>query len=125
MLERSGVPLLLGTDAGLWGNAPGFSALEEVGLLVASGLTSYQTLRAATVGPAEFLNRHVRGARQPGAIGVRNRADLLLLEGNPLDDVGNLQRRAGVMVRGEWMPADKLEGLLQALEAEYAADEIR
>jgi imidazolonepropionase-like amidohydrolase len=121
-LERAGVSLLLGTDAGLWGNLPGFSALEEARLLVESGLTPYRALRTATVEPANVLNRHVRGASQPGAIRVGNRADLVLLEGNPLVDIANLRRQAGVMVRGKWLPASELDRLLRALEAEYAAE---
>jgi imidazolonepropionase-like amidohydrolase len=121
-LERAGASLLLGTDAGLWGNLPGFSALEEARLLVESGLTPYQALRTATVEPADVLNRHVRGASQPGAIRVGNRADLVLLEGNPLVDIANLRRQAGVMVRGKWLPASELDRLLRALEAEYAAE---
>ena len=121
-LQRTGVSLLLGTDAGLWGNLPGFSALEEARLLVESGLTPYEALRSATVRPAEALNRHVPGASQPGAIALGNRADLLLLEGNPLVDIENLRRRTGVMVRGRWLPAAELDRRLRALEAEYASD---
>jgi imidazolonepropionase-like amidohydrolase len=120
--QRKGVPLLLGTDGGLWGNVPGASALEEVRLLVESGLTPYQALRAAVVAPAKFLNRHVRDAAQPGALEVGNRADLLLLEDNPLEDVGALDRRVGVMLRGQWLPAGELDRRLEALAAEYAAE---
>jgi len=121
-LDAAGVPLLLGTDAGLWGNVPGFSALEELRLLVESGLTPFRALRAATVAPAEFLNRHVRGADQPGVIAEGGRADLVLLEGNPLEDIAHVQRRAGVMVRGEWFPAERLEALLGTLEVRYAGE---
>ena len=124
-LDAAGVPLLLGTDAGLWGNVPGFSALEELRLLVESGLTPFRALRAATVAPAEFLNRHVRGADQPGVIAEGGRADLVLLEGNPLEDIAHVQRRAGVMVRGEWFPAERLDSLLRTLERRYAGEAER
>jgi imidazolonepropionase-like amidohydrolase len=118
--HAEGVRLLLGTDAGLWGNVPGFSAVEELDRLVESGLTPYQALRAATVEPAVFLNRHVRGSRQPGAIAVGNRADLLLLEGNPLENIANVRRHVGVMVRGQWLPRGQLDALLQELSEGYA-----
>ena len=121
-LDAAGVPILLGTDAGLWGNVPGISALEELRLLVESGLTPFRALRAATVVPAGFLNRHIPGADQPEAIGKGSRADLVLLEGNPLEDIANVHRRAGVMVRGEWFPADRLGALLGALETRYATE---
>jgi imidazolonepropionase-like amidohydrolase len=116
------VPLTLGTDAGLWGNPPGFSALEELRLLVESGLTPYEALRAATVTPAEFLNRYVRAARQPGVIAKGGRADLLLLEANPLVDVSNASRRAGVMARGQWFAEERLRGMMEELARGYAIE---
>ncbi len=119
-LVEEGALLMLGTDAGLWGNPPGFSALEEVRLLVAAGLAPAQALRAATLDPAEFLNRHVPGADQPGEVRVGMRADLLLLEADPLADVANLARRAGVMVRGRWLPEAELRDSLERLAAGYA-----
>jgi imidazolonepropionase-like amidohydrolase len=114
------VPLMLGTDAGLWGNPPGFSALEELRLLVESGLTPYEALRAATVTPAEFLNRYVRGARQPGVIAKGGRADLVLLHANPLVDVSNVSRRAGIMARGHWFAEERLRGMMEELARGYA-----
>ena len=122
-LEAEGVPLLLGTDAGLWGNVPGYSAVEEVRLLVASGLTPYQALRAATVAPARFLNRHVPGAEQPEGIRLGDRADLVLLDGDPLRDVALLKRNAGVMVRGQWLTRERLDGMLRELASDYAREQ--
>jgi imidazolonepropionase-like amidohydrolase len=119
--NAAGVRLMLGTDTGLWGNPPGFSALEELGLLVESGLTPYQALRAGTATPAEFLNRYVRGARQPGPIAEGNRADLLLLQANPLEDVGNLAKRSGVMSRGRWLSQAQLDWLMEELARGYAS----
>jgi imidazolonepropionase-like amidohydrolase len=118
--QADGVRLLLGTDAGLWGNAPGFTALEELDLLVGSGLTPYDALRAATVEPAAFLNAHIVGARQPGAMAVGNRADLILLNGDPLETVASVGRMAGVMVRGQWLPRRQLDKMLEELSDEYA-----
>ena len=119
-LEKEGAVVMTGTDAGLWGNQPGYSAVEEVTRLAGAGLTPYQALRAATVAPAEFLNRWVKGADQPGAIREGARADLLLLEANPLDDVAALGRRVGVMARGKWLPQGKLDQMLAELAAAYA-----
>jgi imidazolonepropionase-like amidohydrolase len=118
--QAEGVRLLLGTDAGLWGNAPGYSAVEELGRLVESGLTPYEALRAATAEPAAFLNQHVRNSCQPGAVSEGNRADLILLEANPLEGVANVRRQAGVMVRGRWLPRARLDEMLRELADEYA-----
>jgi imidazolonepropionase-like amidohydrolase len=112
---------MVGTDAGIWGNPPGFSELEELGLWVESGLTPYQALRGAITEPAEFLNRFVPGAGQPGAIAEGSRADLLLLDANPLDDVANVARRAGVMARGRWLPEKQLQAMMDELAQGYAA----
>jgi imidazolonepropionase-like amidohydrolase len=121
VFHAQGVRVMLGTDAGIWGNPPGFSVREELELLVASGLSPYEALRAATVAPAEFLNRHVHGARQPGAAAEGNRADLLLLKANPLEDVGNVANRAGVMARGRWLPEERLRAMTEELAKGYAA----
>jgi len=119
-LQREGVELLAGTDAGLWGNVPGASLLAELRLLVEAGLTPYQALRAATVNPARFLERTVRGSQQPGALAVGNRADLLLLEADPLRDIGALDRRAGVMVHGRWLSRERLDRMVERLAAARA-----
>ena len=121
-LSDAHAQLLVGTDAGLWGNVPGWSTVREIELLVASGLTPYQALRAATVEPARFLERTVPGAGVPGALAVGNRADLVVLEQDPLRDVAALERRVGVMVRGEWLDTGRLDALLAELAAERARE---
>jgi imidazolonepropionase-like amidohydrolase len=123
--HTQGVRLMLGTDAGIWGNPPGFSVLEELGLLMESGLTPYQALRASTVEPAQFLNRYVRGARQPGAIAIGNRADLVLLEANPMQEIGNLAKRSGVMAQGQWFAEERLRELMKELAREYEREGVR
>jgi imidazolonepropionase-like amidohydrolase len=99
-LEGAGVTLALGTDASRDAPliVPGFSALEELREMVAAGLTPYQALHAATAGAAQSMG----AASEFGTIAVGQRADLLLLNANPLENVANVSRRAGVMVRGRW-----------------------
>ncbi|MEO6211838.1 MAG: amidohydrolase family protein [Gemmatimonadaceae bacterium] len=101
----SGVTLLAGTDAG--GSipmAPGWSLHDELQLLVGAGLTPYQALRTATANAGEFFARHFHAAPN-GTITPGSRADLVLLDANPLEDIRNTRRIRGVMVRGAWMPA--------------------
>lgn len=114
--KAAGVRMLIGTDALNTGVVPGFSAHEELEDLVAAGLTPYEALRAATVNAAEFLSV---GDRQ-GTVAVGQRADLLLLEQNPLSDVRNVSRRAGVVLRGRWMPEPELRAMMEALVRSYA-----
>ena len=111
-LHRAGVPLMAGTDAmGFPLIPPGTSLHRELQLIVESGLTPYEALRAATVVPASFLGKE----GEFGAITVGQRADLLLVEDNPLEDIGHMRTPAGVMARGRWISRSELEQMLDAL----------
>jgi hypothetical protein len=98
----AGVPIAVGTDASpsMPFVIPGFSALDELDELAAAGLPPAAVLAAATVNGARQLRRSDIGVVTDGA-----RADLLLLDANPLDDVRNVRRLAGVMAGGRWMTA--------------------
>jgi hypothetical protein len=105
-LQRAGVPLLVGSDDLVPCQLPGISIKDEFELLAGAGLTPLAVLTAATVNGAHFLDKsEVSGTVETGKV-----ADLVLLEANPLDDVDNTFRQAGVMLRGAWYP----ESLLQA-----------
>jgi imidazolonepropionase-like amidohydrolase len=88
---------------------PGFSLLEEIRALEGAGLSRFAALRAATRDAAELLG----GLEEFGTLTVGKRADLVLLEANPLDRLEALQSPAGVMVRGRWLPRDTLRAMLQ------------
>lgn len=113
-LNRTGVLLLAGTDAlGAPLIVPGISLHDELRLLVESGLTPYEALRTATVNTAVFLGKD----REFGMIAVGKRADLILVDGDPLEDLATLKRPAGVMVRGRWLPRERLNQMLEALRS--------
>jgi imidazolonepropionase-like amidohydrolase len=99
----SGVTLLAGTDAGSSiPMAPGWSLHDELQLLVGAGLTPYEALRAATANAGEFFARHFHAGKS-GTITPGARADLVLLDANPLEDIRNTRRIQGVVLRGEWV----------------------
>jgi hypothetical protein len=111
-LHSSGVPIMAGTDAlGLPLVAPGSSLHRELQLLSAAGLSNYEVMQSATVVPARFLKK----SEEFGTIGVGRRADLLLVAGNPLQNLEALKRPLGVMVRGRWLPQKRLDQLLKPL----------
>ena len=106
-LHRAGAGLLLGSDSPQIFNVPGFSLHRELDVLVAAGLTPYEALRTGTVAVAEFLGT------KTGIVAVGHDADLVLLDANPLEDIGNSRRIHGVMLRGTWYPAAVLEQRLE------------
>lgn len=118
-LNDAGVKILLGTDGSMQANfpvIPGFAVHEELRELVDAGLTPYQAILAGTRNAAEVLN----AATEFGTVSVGKRADLILVEGNPLTDVANAARRAGVMVRGRWIPESEIRKTLSEIELRAA-----
>lgn len=98
--QARGVRLLVGTDAMNTGVVPGFSVHDELADLVAAGLTPFEALRAATANAVDFL-----GAQE-------QRADFVLLDANPLEDIANSRRIAGVMLRGRWISRSEIAEML-------------
>ncbi len=115
MLSDAGAGLLVGTDTMVPYLVPGYTPIDEMQHFVKAGLTPYQALRAATSEPARFL----RIGAESGTIGVGKRADLLLIEANPLEDLSNLWRRVGVVLDGRWLPQAELDVLLERMAATY------
>lgn len=97
-LHDADVGLLVGTDAGVQYVYPGFSMHEELANFVAAGLSPYETLHAATANAAAALGE----SDVSGTVEVGKRADLLLLDSNPFDNIVNVNRRVGVMAAGRW-----------------------
>lgn len=114
-LHDAGVKLLLGVDSGFRYVLPGFSIHHELRLRVEAGLTPYQVIRMGTVNAAEFLNKQ----EDMGAVAVGKRADLILLQENPLADVANINQRVGVMVGGRWFSEARLRERLEQIAQSY------
>lgn len=118
-LHRAGGRVLTGTDAMNMGVVPGFSLHEELRNLVGIGFTPPEAIRAGTQYPAEFLSP----AGEFGTVATGKRADLVLVEGNPLEDVSRMSDPAGVMVRGRWLPRAELRRMLDEVPGGYAKEE--
>jgi hypothetical protein len=116
-LRAAGVPMLAGTDATNPIQVPGVSLHEELAELVESGMTPYDALVTTTRNPAVFLRR----AGEAGTVERGRRAELLLLDANPLDDIHNTTRIAGVMLHGRWWDRAALDTLTQEVVAHMAA----
>ena len=109
--QRANVGLLLGSDGPQVFNVPGFSIHHELKYLVDSGLTPYQALRTGTANVAEYLGKKNEGTIAPG-----NVSDLVLLNGNPLNDINQVKSIAGVMIGNRWLAPEYIASELKKLE---------
>jgi imidazolonepropionase-like amidohydrolase len=119
-LADSGARLLMGTDSPQMFNVPGFALHHEIALMQEAGLTPWQVLESGTRNVAEYAARDLKLDGKFGTVAAGNRADLILLDANPLTDVGNVAKRAGVMVRGRWLPAAELDRMLAEMAARHS-----
>lgn len=112
-LHRAEVPLVLGTDAGTgaMGIAPGFSIHDELRILTENGFTPYEAITTATVN-ASKVAQAMTGKDEFGTVEVGKRADLILVNKNPLEDIANIRELRGVMASGRWYKRAKLEKMI-------------
>ena len=107
----AGIPILTGTDAIVPGVVPGFSLQDELAALVAAGLSNQQALTAATRAPCEWIKRKC------GTIAVGMRADLLLLDANPLADIAGTRRIHALVLGGRLIEKADLRRRMSTLTA--------
>ena len=122
LIAESGVLLLAGTDINNEFTYPGFSLHDELAAFVDAGLSPTEALRTATFNPAVFLEAtDSLGSVSPGKL-----ADLVLLEANPLRDIGNTRGIVAVVVNGRYLESEQLDQmLLQVAEDVAVARESR
>lgn len=111
-LKRQGAGILLGTDKATPYVVAGFSLHRELQLLNMAGLTPFEVIRAGTVNAAKCLRKEA----EIGTVEVGKRADLLLVEKNPLHNLDTIKHHHGVMIRGKWLCRDKCNQILRELK---------
>ena len=118
-LHQTNVPFLAGTDTPAGVDVlPGFSLHLELQRFVAAGFTPMEALQTATINPAKFLGKEDDlGTVEKGKI-----ADLVLLDANPLNDIGNTQKIAAVFANGRYYSRTQLDRILADVEAYSASD---
>ena len=112
-LHAANVPFLAGTDTPAGVDVlPGISLHLELQRFVAAGFTPLEALQTATLNPAKFINKlNDFGTVEPGRI-----ADLVLLEANPLDDIANTRKLAGVVTDGRYLSREDLTQMQSKLK---------
>jgi imidazolonepropionase-like amidohydrolase len=111
-MNRAGVPILAGTDTAAGVRVyPGFSLHDELELLVRAGLTPMEALQAATLNAGKYLDLPDTGTIEKG-----KRADLVLLDSNPLVDIKNTRTIQSVVLAGRYFSRTDLDHLLHQVE---------
>ncbi|QHT70420.1 amidohydrolase family protein [Rhodocytophaga rosea] len=109
--KKAGVPIVVGTDTGVSGVMAGFAVHDEIELLVKAGMTPLEALASATRLPASWLGID----NEVGTIEVGKRADLILLDADPLTDITNTRKIRGVFVNGRWVDRSTSQAMLSGL----------
>ena len=81
--------------------------------MVACGFTPFEVLQSGTRNVGEYFGT----LKETGTVEQGKRADLILLDGNPLRDIGNTARRSGVVVNGRWLAESEIKQRLDKLAA--------
>lgn len=112
-LRDAGAKIALGTDSPQVFSVPGFSIHREMQVMSAIGFTPFAILQSGTRNVAEYFGT----LSETGTVERGKRADLVLLDANPLEDVSNVARRAGVVVNGRWLLESEIKARLEKLAA--------
>lgn len=114
-MNKSGVKILMGTDAPQLYSVPGFSIHREFKKMSEAGMSPYEILVTGTRNVGEYFS----AKDNFGTIAVGKRADLILVDNNPLDDLSNLKNHSGVMASGRWLSKEFIAQKLSGIEASY------
>jgi imidazolonepropionase-like amidohydrolase len=120
MLADEGAPLLMGTDSPQMFNVPGFALHRELKVAAEAGLTPYQVIASGSRNVGRYVAEDLKQDGRFGTVTEGSRADLVLLDANPLQDLSNLTKRAGVMVGGRWVSRSEIDKGLAALAEKYS-----
>ncbi|MBO9573442.1 MAG: amidohydrolase family protein, partial [Chitinophagaceae bacterium] len=107
-LHDAGAGLVSGTDAPCLQQVPGPSLHHELSALVRAGLTPYEALKTSTYNIADYFGT----LKEIGTVTVGKRADLVLIDANPLNDISNTRKISGVVLNGRWISKQQFDQML-------------
>jgi imidazolonepropionase-like amidohydrolase len=112
-LHKGGVRILMGTDAPQQFSVPGFSLHRELVRMADAGMSPFEIIKTGTVHVGEYF----KAQDTFGQVAEGHRADLILINSNPLEDVSHIKDRSGVMVRGRWLAEAEIQNKLAEIAA--------
>lgn len=115
-MHRQDVKILMGTDAPQLFSVPGFSIHRELPFMEDAGMSPYDIIRTGT----KMVGDYFEDQDDFGILAEGMRADMILLEGNPLEDLSHIQKHAGVMVSGRWLSREDIDRRLSEIEGYYS-----
>ena len=107
-LHKKNVPFMAGTDTPIGYLIPGRSLHIELEVMVESGFSNLEAIKSATVNPAKFFGLE----NKEGRIKDGYKADLVILNSNPLDNIRNTQDISAVIKNGEFLSRESLDSLM-------------
>lgn len=119
VLSDGGVNILLGSDAPQRFSVPGFSIHREMTRMAEAGMKPYDIIKSGSYNVGVYF----KDQDNFGTIETGQRADLILVDANPLENVANIARRSGVMVRGRWIPEPEIQNQLAKIAASYKSSQ--
>ncbi len=119
-LHEAGAGVLLGTDAPQMFNVPGFAMHREIPIMERAGMSRHEILESGSLNVARYADEDLGLPGDFGAIVPGHRADLVLLGGNPLEDLAHLEQVEGVMVGGTWISGEEIRERLEQMAGRFA-----
>ncbi|MBO6523029.1 MAG: amidohydrolase family protein [Balneolaceae bacterium] len=114
-MNEAGALILMGTDAPQLFSVPGFSIHRELPKMVEARMSPYEIIESGT----RNVGLYFSDKDDFGTIKAGQRADLILVDSNPLENVANIQNHSGVMVQGRWYSKEMIDQKLAEIEASY------
>lgn len=114
-MNKAGVKILMGTDAPQLFSVPGFSIHRELAIMKEAGMTPYEIIKSGTANVGEYFSHQ----DDFGTIEKGKRADLILVNSNPLENIANIKDHSGVMVQGIWLSKEMIDQKLEEIENQY------
>jgi len=114
-LQDGGAKILMGTDAPQIFSVPGLSIKRELAIMEQAGLTPYEILKSGSYN----VGKYYQDIDTFGTITENSRADFILTNENPLENLSTIDNHAGVMVRGIWISREDIDKKLNEIEEAY------